>query len=44
VLALQSPIVARRLGRAQHWLPRVLGAALVIVAIVMLVEALRGAV
>ncbi len=41
VLALQSPLVARRLGRAQHWLPRVFGGALVVVAAVVLVEALR---
>lgn len=41
VLALQSPPVAHRLGRAQHWLPRVFGGALVLVAAVVLVGALR---
>jgi threonine/homoserine/homoserine lactone efflux protein len=41
VLALQSPLVARRLGRAQRWLPRVFGALLVIVAVTVLIDALR---
>lgn len=41
VFALQSPVVTRRLGRAQHWLPRVFGGALVIVAAAILVDALR---
>lgn len=40
VIALQAPLIARRLGRAQHWLPRVFGAALVLVALVMLAEAI----
>lgn len=42
VLALRSPVVTRRLGRAQHWLPRLFGGALVVVALVVLVEALRA--
>ncbi|MBE2214208.1 MAG: LysE family translocator [Opitutaceae bacterium] len=42
VLALQSPVVARRLGRAQHWLPRVFGALLVLVAVTVLVDALTA--
>jgi len=41
VLALQSPPVARRLGRAQHWLPRAFGAALLAVALAVLYDAIR---
>lgn len=40
VAALQSPLIARRLDRAQHWLPRAFGGALVLVAIAVLVDAL----
>ncbi len=42
VAALQSPPVARRLARAQAWLPRVFGAVLIILAVVVLVELWRG--
>ncbi|BET66301.1 LysE family translocator [Opitutales bacterium ASA1] len=42
VLALQSGPVSRRLARAQRWLPRVFGAALVGFAALVVVEQLRG--
>ncbi|HTX64984.1 MAG TPA: LysE family translocator [Opitutaceae bacterium] len=42
VAALQSPPVARRLERAQRWLPRAFGAALVVLAGAVVVEACRG--
>lgn len=38
--ALQSPPVARRLGRAQRWLPRVFGGVLVVVAAALLWDGL----
>lgn len=38
VAALQSPLVSRRLERVQHGLPRVFGAVLVVLAVVLLVE------
>jgi threonine/homoserine/homoserine lactone efflux protein len=41
VLALQSGPVSRRLARAQRWLPRVFGAALVGFAALVVVEQLR---
>ena len=41
VLALQSPLVTRRLGRMQHWLTRAFGGALVLVALGVLIEAVR---
>jgi threonine/homoserine/homoserine lactone efflux protein len=40
-LAVQSPPIARRLARAQHWLPRVFGGALVVIAIAVLVDTIR---
>ena len=40
--ALQSPPVARRLARAQRWLPRVFGVALILVAGAVLANAWRG--
>jgi len=42
VAALQSPPVARRLERAQRWLPRAFGAALIVLAGAVVVEAWRG--
>jgi len=37
VLALQSRVVARRLGRAQRWLPRAFGGVLAVLAALLLV-------
>ena len=42
VAALQSAPVARRLERAQRWLPRVFGAVLLVLAAVVLVEVWRS--
>jgi threonine efflux protein len=42
VAALQSPPVARRLARAQRWLPRAFGAALLLLAGAVLVEFWRA--
>jgi threonine/homoserine/homoserine lactone efflux protein len=42
VAALQSAPIARRLERAQRWLPRAFGAALIVLAAVVLGEAWRG--
>jgi threonine/homoserine/homoserine lactone efflux protein len=42
VAALQSAPVARRLERAQRWLPRAFGAALLVLAAAVLFEAWRG--
>lgn len=42
VAALQSPPVARRLERAQRWLPRAFGAALIVLAGAVVAEAWRG--
>lgn len=42
VAALQSPPVARRLERAQRWLPRAFGAALIALAGAVVLEAWRG--
>jgi threonine/homoserine/homoserine lactone efflux protein len=42
VAALQSAPVARRLERAQRWLPRAFGAALLVLAAAVLIEAWRG--
>ena len=42
VAALQSAPVARRLERAQRWLPRAFGAVLLVLAAAVLVEAWRG--
>lgn len=39
VLALQSPVVARRLARAQRWLPRIFGVALLVLASWVAVQA-----
>ncbi len=41
VLALRSPPVAGRLARAQHWLPRAFGLALVALAVWLLATTLR---
>jgi len=41
VLALQSRVVARRLGRAQQWLPRVFGGVLIVLAALLLGESVQ---